>query len=408
MGKDENSYFDYKPENKRANKIALFTSDKNTSEYEQTGMASFCSDDSKSILPGSSIENYSILDIKNFKNMNDMTDDATSEDLSMRQENAVSVSTQNMKSAGILSKVIKKPLKDQIIDFNVPIYIDVKKKKTTIKPHTFKAVNITKYEISKTRSNKCDSLEANERVQNISKGTLPKTKIPVSKKQDNSSKSMKNFADASTSTNYMDVTPDDQTEYQMKDKYIEKNVISFSPERKVVENQKKNTVLISKCLQTESNEAAKHRDCQTYTISTRRRLKVRDNLVNTEQKYKAKENRSVESEARKKMNDKKIETKKQIVPSKADKCKRCNYYEDCKSTRVLNDTKIAESSNEDMMSIQNISLENNTCGKDHGRLLNVNIICQFYDDEGAKNVSIQDSQTAKDASETPVEKTESK
>lgn len=408
MGKDDNSYFDYKPENKRTNRMALFTSDKNTSENVQTRIASFCSDDSKSILAGSSIENYSILDIKNFKNINETTDDATSEASSIRQGNAISVSTENMKSAGILSKVIKKPVKDQIIDFNVPIYIDVKKKKTTMKPHALNTVNMKQYEISKTRSDKCDSLKANARIQSISKCTLPKTSISVSKKQVNSSKIMKNFADASTLTKYMDETRDDQTEYRMKDKYSERKAVSFSPEKKVVKNQKKNPVLISKCLQTESNENAKHCDCQTYTISTRRRIKVRDNLVDTDQKHEAKEDCSMESEARKKLNDKKIETKKQIGPSKVDRCKRCNYYDRCKSTRVLNDTKISESSNEDMMPVQQISMENNTCGTDHGRLLNVNIICQFYDEEDAKNPSIQDSQTVKSATKTPVKKTESK
>lgn len=337
-----------------------------------------------------------------------MTGDATSEASSIRQGNAVSASTQNMKSAGVLSKVIKKPVKDQIIDFNVPIYIDINKKKTTMKQHALNAVNVPQYEISKTDSDKCGSLKTNERIQNISKCRLPKTKLSVSKKQINSSKIMKNFTNVTTLTKSVDETPGDQIEYQMKNKHSKRKVVSFSPEKKIVENQKKNPAIISKCLQTESNESGKHWECQTYTINSRRRLKDRGNFVNTKQKHEAKEDCSMKSEARKKLNDEKIETKKQIVPSKVDKCKPCNYYDRCKSTRVLNDTMIAESSNEDRMPAQHISVENNTCGTDHGRLLNINIICQFYDEEDAKNQSIQSSQTTKSTIKTPVKKTESK
>lgn len=225
-----------------------------------------------------------------------MTYDAKYKTSSIKQGLTASVLTQNMKSAGILSKDISKPVKDQIIDFNVPIHTDVKEKETTMKPHALNSVNMKQYDISKTWSDKCDSLRANERIQKISKCTLPKTKILVSEKQVISSKIKNNFVDVCTLTKYIDESPNDQTEYRMKEKYSKRKAVSFSPEKKVVKNQKKNPILISKCLQTESNE-----------------------------------------------------------------------NEEC-----------------------------------------VNIICQFYDKENAKNPSIQDSQTVKSAIKTPVENTESK
>ncbi|GIX68795.1 uncharacterized protein CDAR_121001 [Caerostris darwini] len=93
-------------------------------------------EDPKSEAAGGSIENYNILDINHFQKMNQCSPE-TDTDVNSFLKNACKISSDDSPIIR-LSKVRRKPKKNEVVDFHIPIYLDLKKKKVSVKPSKLK------------------------------------------------------------------------------------------------------------------------------------------------------------------------------------------------------------------------------------------------------------------------------
>ncbi|GFQ69580.1 uncharacterized protein TNCT_653721 [Trichonephila clavata] len=130
-----------------------------------------------------SIENYSILGIKSFQKMENCNVDSDS-DISSFPESVSKVSSGNplVTSTIRMDTVRKKPNKNEVVDFRVPIYPCLKKKKGNIKPSKLKGKHMLCKKASiKAETSKLQDNTAKEafREQEIDKYSLK----PLSSKQ---------------------------------------------------------------------------------------------------------------------------------------------------------------------------------------------------------------------------------
>ncbi|GFY69629.1 uncharacterized protein TNIN_383101 [Trichonephila inaurata madagascariensis] len=112
-----------------------------------------------------SIENYSILGIKNFQKMERSCNVDSDSDISSFPESVSNISSENhlVTSTIRLDAVRKKPKKNEVVDFRVPIYPCFKKKKGNIKPSNLKGKHMLCKKASiKTESSKLQDDTAKE------------------------------------------------------------------------------------------------------------------------------------------------------------------------------------------------------------------------------------------------------
>ncbi|GFT96851.1 uncharacterized protein NPIL_168991 [Nephila pilipes] len=341
-----------------------------------------------------SIENYSILGIKNFQKMENCNADSDS-DLSSYPENDCKTSPQNplVTSRIKLNAVRKKPKKNEVVNLQVPIYPCLKKKKTRIKLSKVKGKNtvrnkasiktepskqqndvvkescmeqeMSKYFMKPSRSKQCP------RIQKRMNLTQYDRKDIESRNYYNPSETNNNCKHYVYETHQNCERVRELSPQKCKKAIYPSNANSRIPVLKQSKYREDNPAPLTKIIETATSVFEEKRNLhqtRQTSLNAMQVCHVRDLSENTKLSPKSKTSRKFHC---KKTSPTAYASKElvQNFPSKKCFCKAvklCNHSDEIKTETTSDDVSFVEST------------DSETANKKSEKLLNLNIICQFF------------------------------